>query len=222
MANVVKETREVGEFNKINMKGVGGLVLAQGSKQEMTVEADEYQLARIRTDVINSELVIDVGRDWVEKLSAGLDYLSTREVTFYITVEELEVLEIAGGCKLESTKFSADDLDIKISGASSVNFGNLKADALKISMPGACKVELKGSADKLDVNLTGAGSFLGADFKVDSAKVNLIGVGSATVWATDELEVGISGVGTVSYYGNPSIKQSIAMMGTVKSLGKHK
>ena len=220
MANVVKETRDVGEFHKINMKGVGKIVLAQGSKQKVTIEADEYVMGRIRIDVIDEELIIDVGRDWVEKLSAGLDYLSTREVTFYITVEDIKALDIAGGCKLESAKFRSDNFDIKISGASSVNFDDLKADALRISMPGACKVELKGSADELDVNLTGAGSFIGSDFKVEKAKVNITGVGSATLWVADELEVNITGVGTVQYYGEPTIKQSVAMMGTVKSLGK--
>ncbi|HEY60463.1 MAG TPA: DUF2807 domain-containing protein [Anaerolineae bacterium] len=220
MAKVVKETRDVGEFEHITMKGFGKLILKQGPKQELIIEADDYTMSRISTDVINGELIIDVGRDWVEKISAGLDFLSTREIVINITVKKLSMIEISGGCKIEAKGIKTESLDLKLTGASSVEFSDLTADQLNTDMPGAGKIVISGKVKEQQVNLTGAGNFSGGKLKSKNTKVNLTGVGSATVWATDKLDVTITGVGSVDYYGEPEIKQSIAILGTIKSLGQ--
>ncbi len=216
------ETRELGAFTHISMRGVGKIYIDQGKEQKVVIEGDEIAINRITTNVSDGKLVIDVGRDWIEKLSAGFDFLSPGDIRFYITVKDLEELEVTGVADVEVKDIKAKDFALKMTGASSVKLFNLKADSLKVEIPGAGKIAADGKVDCLSVTLTGAGNFSGYKLKSKITKVTLSGVGSAQLWATNELDVTITGVGSVEYYGNPLIKQSVTMLGKITSLGDPK
>jgi hypothetical protein len=80
MAELKTEARELGDFNGISMRGIGKLFIEQGKEQSVTIHGDDVAINRITTNVTNGKLVIDVGRDWVEKISAGFDFLSQRGI----------------------------------------------------------------------------------------------------------------------------------------------
>lgn len=220
MSESKKEIRELGEFHKVSVKGIGKIYLKQGSPQEVAVEADEHALSRIKTDVIDGCLTIAIGRDWLEKLTAGLDYLSSRNIIFHITVKKLDALEVAGSCTIEAEGFKGKDLLLDLSGASSVEFEDIDFDVIKSNLPGAGKLAVNGKVKEQYINLTGAGSYVADNLESEKAHVSLTGVGSARLWVKDELDASITGVGTIEYYGEPQIRQSIAMMGSIRSLGK--
>ena len=219
MSGVIKEIRQVGEFHRIVVKGVGRIFVAQGDKLEVTVEADDGVMKRITTEVVDGKLTIDVGRDWVERLSAGLEFLSSRDIVFHIVAKNLKALEISGACEMEVSAFNTDQLDLKMSGASNVKVNDLSAVKLVSSLPGAGKVVVSGKADEHEISLTGAGNYDATRLKCKNVKVNMTGVGNATVWATDNLEVVVTGVGSIEYYGNPHVTQNTTMLGTVRNLG---
>ena len=216
------ETRELGVFTRISMRGIGKLFINQGKDQKVAIEGDEVAISRITTNVSDGKLVIDVGRDWVEKVSAGFDFLSSHDIRFYITVKELEELEVAGAADVEVSDIKTKDFALKMIGASNVKVTNLTADSLKTELPGAGKIVVEGKVDDQSVTLAGAGNFSAYKLKSKTAKVVLSGVGSAQLWVTGELDVTIAGVGSVEYYGNPLIKQSVTMLGKVTSLGEPK
>jgi len=216
------ETRELGAFTHVSMRGVGKIFIDQGKEQKVVIEGNEIAISRITTNVTDGKLVIDVGRDWIEKLSAGFDFLSPDDIRFYITVKDLEELEITGVADVEVKDIKTKDFALKMTGASSVKLFNLNADSLKAEIPGAGKITADGKVDRLSVALTGAGNFSGYKLKSKMTKVTLSGVGSAQLWATNELDVTITGVGSVEYYGNPLIKQSVTMLGKITSLGDPK
>jgi len=220
MANMVEETRQVGEFDRIEVKGVGKIFIAQGSTNEVIVEAEEQIIKRISTEVVDGKLNIDVGRDWVERLSAGLEFLTSREIIFHITLKNLKSLDVLGACDLEAGQLNANDLDIRMSGAGQLKLLDLHASRLDVNMPGAGKIVVGGSCDEQEISLTGAGNYDAPKFKSKNTKVSLTGVGIATVWATENLEVTVTGVGNIEYYGNPHIKQSTTMLGTVRNVGE--
>ena len=222
MAERKTETRELGAFTCISMRGIGKIFINQGKEQKVAIEGDEITINRIMTNVADGKLVIDIGRDWVEKLSAGFDFLSSHDIRFHITVKELEELEITGVAEVEAKDIKTKNLVLKMIGASSVKVFNLNADSLKTDIPGAGKIVVDGKVDDLSVTLAGAGTFSGHKLKSKTAKVTLSGVGSAQIWVTGELDVTIAGVGTVEYYGNPLIKQSVTMLGKVTSMGDPK
>ena len=222
MAERKTETRELGEFTRINMRGIGKIYINQGKEQKVVIEGDEISINRITTNVTDGKLVIDVGRDLVEKLTAGFDFFSSSDIRFHITVKELEELEITGAAEVEVKDIKAKDLRLKMTGASSVKVFDLNADSLKAEIPGAGKIAVNGKVNDLSVTLTGAGNFSGHKLKSKKAKVTMSGVGSAQLWVTGELDVTITGVGSVEYYGNPLIKQTVTMLGKVTSLGDPK
>jgi hypothetical protein len=219
MAEMKSETRELGEFNAISMRGLGKLRIEQGKTQSVTINGDEVAISRITTNVSNNKLVIDVGRDWVEKISAGFDLFSRNDIHIHIVVKDLKELEVAGAAEIEVADLKTDDLTLKLIGASSVKVENLKADSLHTELPGAGKIRVSGSVKEQTLKMTGAGNFSGHDLESKNADVTLSGVGSAQLWVKDELAVTITGVGSVEYYGTPKVKQSMTMLGKVTSLG---
>jgi len=222
MAERKTETRELDAFTRISMRGIGKITIDQGKEQKVAIEGNEIAINRITTTVTDGKLVIDVGRDWVEKLSAGLDFFSPDDIRFFITVKDLEELEVTGVADVEVKDIKAKDFALKMTGASNVKLFNLSADSLKAEIPGAGKIAADGKVDHLSMTLTGAGNFSGYKLKSKTAKVTLSGVGSAQLWVTNELDVTITGVGSVEYYGNPLIKQSVTMLGKITSLGDPK
>lgn len=222
MAERKTETRELGSFDRISMRGIGKLYISQGKQQDVVLEGDDVAISRITTNVIDGKLVIDIGRDWVEKISAGFDFLSSHDIRIKITVKNLTELEVAGAADIEVNDIRTEDFTLKMIGASNVKVENLKADSLRTEIPGAGKIQVEGEVKDQSVTLAGAGNFSGHKLKSKNAKVVLSGVGSAQLWVTGELEVTIAGVGSVEYYGSPSIKQSVTMLGRVTSLGDPK
>jgi hypothetical protein len=222
MAGRKTEKRELGEFNQISMRGIGKLFISQGTPQEVTLEGDDIAVSRITTNVTDGKLVIDVGRDWVEKLSAGFDFLSDHDIRITLVVKDLKELEVAGAADIEMKALKTSDFELKLIVASNISVESLKADSLKAELPGAGKMRVEGEVKDLSVTMAGAGNFSGHKLKSKNAKVVLSGVGSAQIWVTGELDVTIAGVGSVEYYGSPMIKQSVAMLGKVTSLGEPK
>ncbi len=222
MAERISETRELGAFSSISMRGIGKLFVIQGKEQEVKMEGGQIAISRITTNVRDGKLVIDIGRDWVEKISAGFDFLSSQGIRIHITVNELNELEVAGAAEIEVSDIKTDDFNLKLIGASNLKVMNLRADSLRTEIPGAGKVRIDGKVKDQTVILAGAGNFSGHDLESRTARVTLSGVGSVQLWVTDELDVTIAGVGSVEYFGTPAIKQSVTMLGKVSSLGGKK
>jgi len=222
MAERKVDSRELEEFTKISMRGIGKVFVEQGKQQKVEIEGDQVSISRITTEVKDGKLTIDVGRDFIEKLSAGFDFLSSNNIKIYITVKELDRFEVTGAAEVEVKDFKAKDLELTMTGASNVKVTNLEADSLKAEIPGAGKMTVDGKVTDVAVTLTGAGNFSGHKLKSKTAKVVLSGVGSTQLWVTGELDVTITGIGSVEYYGNPRIKQSVTMLGKVTSLGDPK
>ncbi len=221
MAEQVSERRELGEFNCIAMRGVGKMFINQGKEQSVVIEGDKIGVSRISTNVSDGKLVIDIGRDWVEKISAGFDFISN-DIRINITLKDLKELEVTGAADIEVGEIKTNVLELKLIGASNLKVTELKADGLKTEIPGAGKVQVEGKVKDQSVTLAGAGNFCGYKLESDTAKVVLSGVGSAQLWVKKELDVTIAGMGSVEYYGSPVIKQSVAMLGKITSLGEPK
>jgi hypothetical protein len=219
MAEKITEQRDLGEFNRINMRGIGKMTITQGKEQSVVIEGDKIAVSRISTNVSDGKLVIDVGRDWVEKISAGFDFLSSNDIRINITLKELTELEITGAADIEAKDIKTKTFDLKLIGASNIKLPGFQADRLKAEIPGAGKITVDGKVKDQSVTLAGAGNFNGYKLESDNAKVVLSGVGSAQLWVKKELDVTIAGVGSIEYYGSPTVKQSITMMGNITCLG---
>jgi Putative auto-transporter adhesin, head GIN domain len=215
VAESQRETRPLAGFNRIEVVGVADVRLRQGTTEGATIEATAQLLPRIRTQVRDRTLFIDVAqeRQWSDWL-----HWSGRRQTPRVTVDfiKLDRVESAGAIKLAADSLRADELQLDFSGASSVRIGNLQASRLHLEGSGATKAEIAGKVGTQVVDLSGAGSYKASGLESDWAEVHVSGAGKAFVNAKTSLVVEISGAGVVEYRGNPKLEQDISGVGKVR------
>jgi len=215
VAESQRETRALPNFSRIEIDGLAEVVLRQGRTESATVEAAPQLLPRIRTEVRDGTLFIDVSQ---ERRWSDWTHMFDSRQTPRITVDfiRLEGIESGGAIKLLADGIRADELQFDFSGASSIRIRNLQASALHMDGSGATKVELSGKVATQTVDLSGAGSYAALDLESDRVEVTVSGAGKAYINAKTSLSVDISGAGLVEYVGNPKLRQQITGVGKVR------
>lgn len=174
---VLTETREVGEFDSIDMEGAARLEISVGSPESLTIEAREDVAKRVNVEVRGDTLHIkSKPKDWF--ISSGRP-----RVTLRITVPRLESLQLEGGNDVRLTGFDGGES--------------------RIRAQGAAHIKAKGRLDELTVHMAGAGHADLSDLIADEAKITVDGVGSVYVHPKDTLDATMNGVGAILYTGSP-------------------
>ncbi|HEX3014576.1 MAG TPA: DUF2807 domain-containing protein, partial [Methanobacterium sp.] len=63
--NVMNQSQNVSGFNQVSVDGSGTLIITQGDKESLTVEAEDNVLPNIKTNVNNNVLTISFGNHTV-------------------------------------------------------------------------------------------------------------------------------------------------------------
>jgi hypothetical protein len=210
---VTMENRTVSNFHAIEISYPGEIVISQGTKESLEIEAEDNVLPGLKTEVRNGTLNI------YYKSEKGKHVNATKPVKITIVVKDLDDVQFSSAGSLSINGVKTDSLDFGLSGAGKVEMNDIETKDLKIDLSGAGSMDTSGIADKLDVNLSGAGSYDGGDLHSQTVKVNISGFGSATVWADDKLDANVSGAGSVNYYGSPSVSKNVSGVGGVNSRG---
>ena len=121
-------------------------------------------------------------------------------------------LDLSGASSLAMSDMSAQDIELEVSGASRVT-GNIAAGDAEFDVSGASTVTLAGSANDIDIEASGASHVGLGDFPVNNAEVNLSGASRATVNVSGRLDVDLSGASHLSYIGEPTMGE-ISMSGS--------
>jgi len=120
-------------------------------------------------------------------------------------------IEVSGASSLNLVEMSAGDIEFDISGASRVT-GDITAGDADFDVSGASTVQLEGSANDIVVDASGASHVKLAAFPVSNADVTLSGASSGTVNLDGRLDADLSGASKLSYIGEPT-------MGTINTSG---
>ena len=215
------ETREVSGFDRVALAGFGDLVLTQGEEESLTIEASPEILERIKTEVKDGQLTIRFVRNWVDWIGDVLaSGFAGMRIRYDLTVKELAALAMTGAGRVQVDNLKTDHLALELRGAGQVIAASLEAEGLEVDLSGAGQIKVGGRVTEQTVKLTGAGSYDAPDLESQRAKATLTGLGSATVWAVEELEATIRSVGSVSYYGAPKVSKTITGIGSLNSLGE--
>ena len=167
------EARNVSGFSRVDANGAVNVEIAAQKDFSVTVEADDNLLANIKTEVSGDTLKIYSE----DRISA-----KTR-INVRISMPALEALEV--------------------SGASSGNVSNVKADSLELKASGASKITINGQAQTLNADANGASSIDAESLTVENADVEASGASKATINATNDLRADASGASKISYIGEP-------------------
>lgn len=213
---------EVTHFDQVVLQAINvenEITIQPGELESLTIEAAPDVAARIRTEIRNGRLNIQLGGSWTEKITAALSTSLTRpQIKYAITVKDLNDLEITGLAHVDVSRLETDRLNVRFSGIGDMNITELQAERLDIEqlLPGACRINASGHVTEQHISLRGMSDYSAEQLDSKRAIVALKGPGGhALVRAEDELDITISGPGSVEYYGSPRLKQKVSPLGVV-------
>ncbi|PRY15026.1 putative autotransporter adhesin-like protein [Pontibacter ummariensis] len=193
--NIKTESRRVSNFNGLDVSGGFIVEVTKGSNEGVRLEADENLLDNIRTEV----------RDGVLHIYNEKGVTTSKAMKAYVTVEELNNLDISGGVKvIGNSTFTPNALRLDASGGSDIKL-TLDTRELLGNLSGASKVALSGKAGEVVMDVSGASNVNAADLQASRVKIESSGASKARVYATEALDIDASGASAVYYKGTPSI-----------------
>jgi hypothetical protein len=136
--------RQTEKFNGLIVNSNANVILSQGEESSVRIEGDQNTVGQVNTEVNHGALVIS-GQN-------------SKPVTIYITVEEINLIEINGSAKIyANTLINSDIILLKVNGS-----GSIKADirALTVGMivKGSGKIIASGSTGESYSRVYGTGS----------------------------------------------------------------
>lgn len=206
---------DYGTFKALKLSGTVDVVITQGAKESVRIEADEKG---------KSVLIIKNKNGTLEIYTENKRNISNYKLKIYVTVVDLNKIESSGATDLKSRgeltfnnlelkgsgasdidlKLNVKELNLGISGSSDVNI-KLSATELVLNVSGASDVELSGNTTVADLICSGASNLDASGLKVKSGVIKCSGASSTKIYVTDKLDLTVSGASDVKYKGNPSI-----------------
>ena len=207
--NVVSKERKIGEdFSRVKVSSGIDLYIKQGSKTELTVEADENLHDYIVTEVRGDQLKIYVdGNIWRAK---------ARKV--YLTVTSIEELKATSGSDVFSQGvIKAEDLDLSTSSGADMR---IEIDAYNVTTHSSSGSDLRvtGKANTHETSASSGSSInaYGLESKDVTAKVS--SGADIGVFASESISARASSGGDIRYKGNPEkVNKKTSSGGGVRS-----
>lgn len=210
--NVISETRQVSDFDRITLSGSGDVIVTQGMGESLTIETDDNVMGHVKSEVDGGTLNLG--------FEQGINFISPSQLVFYVDIDDLTGLTISGSGAIEADRIETESLDAGISGSGNIKITELRASEVGANISGSGEIDLAGEVVNQDVNISGSGEYQTGDICSETVSVNISGSGDATVCALERLDTNISGSGSVNYYGRPSINSSGSGSGEIINLGE--
>lgn len=211
----VREQREVAGFQAVELRYIGHLHVTQGPETRVEVEGDPDMLAKVVVRTRGDQLLLEIGRDWLDRLTSGLLLVAHRPLHYHVTAPALHRLSVSGSGRVSCDSLSAEELTLNASGNGDLQVHGLSVGRLTASIGGRGDFSLGGRADSLDLRVSGSGDVDAARLQLRQASVGVSGRADVALSVSEHLAVRISGVGTVRYHGSPTVTQSISGAGKV-------
>ncbi|NHZ72242.1 MAG: DUF2807 domain-containing protein [Aquificales bacterium] len=208
---LITESRNVSNFDHVELSGSGNVIVTQGEAESLTVETDDNIMQYINTGVRDGTLYM--GFD--EQISS----VSFTQLTFTLTVKELVDVTTSGSWDVTVASLDTNRLDVNVDGSGDVTIDALTTEIVGVRIDGSSKVDVAGGTTRQDIIIDGSGEYRAGDLYSETADIIISGSGEATVWVTESLAVDASGSSNISYYGSPSVSSSITGSGQVERLG---
>ena len=207
---LVEESREVGCFNEIQLSGVGIVYVEYGVEESLVIEAEENLMEYFEIRTVGKKLEIG--------MENNISIDPTEKISFYVTVVELEGVQISGLGSMNLPEVTADRFEIRISGAGDVNIDALYAERVTARLSGLGDVDIDGGeVFSQEIEISGSGTYDARHLQSSETEVSVSGLGSATIFAMDYLNASISGAGDINYYGSPKVEVDISGLGSLNA-----
>ena len=201
--NIVTKDVPVQSFDALSTNGVFNVILTQGSKEQVKIEADDnlQQLFEVKNE--GSTLTISTKKD--------VNFNSKKKLKVYITFKNLKSLDlkIVGDFSSEGN-LNFDNLSLDNKSVGSVDL-KLAAQKLDINNKSVGNLKLSGKAENAVIRSNSVGSIKASDLIVQTMDIDNDGIGSAEVNAAKEIKVKDSFLGKVKNVGAATIKKKVVI-----------
>jgi hypothetical protein len=213
-----RETRsfEVQGFDHVRLSHYLDVTLIQGDHEGLEIEGEVEALDKLSVTVKNRQLVVEIGRDWLERLLGSLLSFLNQPLHCILTVKELRGVHLNGRVKLSADALTGEALELDVNGLGEIAIAALRADSVTMDISGRGEIDLSGEVGDTTVRITGSGAVRAAELASDDAKVVINGQGNVDLQVADTLDVHISGMGRVRYHGEPEVTRQVTGMGSVE------
>lgn len=198
--HVITRDVAVQPFNELDASGVFNVILSQGSKESVKIEAEDnlQDLFLVKTE--GNKLVVDMKKE--------PRFNSMKKMTVYITFKNLKSMDLkmVGNVTSEGS-LSFTDLSLDNKSVGNVDL-TLNAQKLDIDNKSVGNLKLSGKAENAVIKSNSVGSIKASDLLVQTMDIDNDGVGSAEVNAVKELKVKDSFLGKVRNTGSASAKRT--------------
>ena len=208
---LVTETRDVSNFDEIDLSIQGNVFVTQGDHYELQVEASENILEIIKTEVKGKTLVINKKK--------GKCISGNPTINYYVITPELSELHISGSGDIYADGLiNTNKMKMVISGSGNITLDSLETNNLEMHISGSGSMFVDGvdTMDSQSIHISGSGDVTTLNAPVNYCDVDISGSGSATVNVIQSLKVNISGSGDVIYIGTPAVTSKISGSGGVR------
>jgi len=215
-ANIKTEEMQFSNFTKVEVGSAFEVDISQGDSYVVSITANDNLFQHL--DIRQSGQTLHIG------LKQPRIYFRTVQKAA-IVMPELERLSLSGASKGEVHGFNTGkNLELELSGASSLFIDSIKAGDTEFDLSGASKAtgsitmangtfhlsgastaELKGSAKDITVEASGASHARLVDLPATNVRLNLSGASEATINASGTLDGELSGASRLRYAGNPTL-----------------
>lgn len=205
---VAVEGRSVAESERLKLSTGARVVLRQGPRFSVSVEAEENVLPLIATRSENGVLIVEDEKPFKSSSAAVL-----------ITVRELSSLEATANVAVLVERLRLPSLSLSMGGMSAVVLRDVSVAGLHASLGDSSVLKASGTADEASFQLGGKSAVQASRLEAKSVLVTGGGSSQAIVWASEALRVALGGSAGVSYYGNVRPTESASGAATVNYRG---
>lgn len=171
--NLMTETRDIGDFNGIDVGGMFQVEIDAQKDFAVLIEADDNLLSLIKTEV----------RDGILHIESESKISSENAIRVKISAPDIESVEVSGVSKL--------------------SLAGIKNSELKINATGASKVTTTGETTSLTIDTSGASRVDANELRSENATVNTSGASYVSVFVFGQFTADASGASRVVYAGKP-------------------
>lgn len=182
------QERSVDDFSRVRALGSIDVVITQGSKTRVEVEAPKNELERIETVVDDGTLSIR------KKTSLGVRWGGGRTVV-RVTVPTLA--------------------SVSSSGSGDVQIDGLDGERLELETLGSGDAEVTGRIESLVLESTGSGDVEAAELRVQQATISMTGSGDVDLHVSETVDGSATGSGDLRVRGGASCNVSRTGSGDV-------
>ncbi len=215
------ETRQFNftEFTRVDIGSAFSYEIKQSDTYSISITANDNLFDDIKVTKEGQTLKIERKVPWT------LFNIGSHRPKAIITMPQLHSLNSSGATNGAVSRFSStDDLDIIVSGASSVELvkiavggiyfdisgasdvaGALEAEGIDLDISGASSIQLEGAASDIDIEASSASHLKLSGLTVNDANITLSGASDCIVNLNGRLDIELSGASELEYIGEPTL-----------------